>query len=205
MGDLNTIIGRRKTTVCDVWFRQLESCLRENLQNDAFWIKLISELTAGLPRVGLHLGVFVEPYLKHILEGRKTVESRFSVNKCAPYQRVRQRDILLLKRTGGPICGVCRIGQVWTYRLDSDSLDSIKEEFSTALCVADSSFWKQREKASFATLMQVTDVRAIPSVQISKRDRRGWVTIRDASAEEQDFEFCWTDRKREVNDCEARR
>jgi ASC-1-like (ASCH) protein len=50
--------------------------------------------------------VFIEPYLQFILDGQKTVESRFSANRSAPYQQVGKGDVVLLKRTGGPVMGV---------------------------------------------------------------------------------------------------
>src|SRR5882757_5711201 len=58
---------------------------------------------------GIHLAVFVEPYLSFVLEGKKTVESRFSVNRHAPYEQVRSGDLIVLKKSSGPICGVCRV------------------------------------------------------------------------------------------------
>lgn len=201
---MSAIICTAKTSVYNEWLKQLERRLRTDLRKDAFWMKLISRLSMRFPRIGLHLGVFVQPYLRNILDGRKTIESRFSVNRCAPYGRVHEGDILLLKQTGGPICGVCQIGQVWYYKLEPDSLDSIKDEFSAALCVQDPSFWKQRESASFATLMQVVNVRPVSGIHISKRDRRGWVTISNATEEEQGSGLRRTDRKRKVHDLEAR-
>lgn len=36
----------------------------------------------------IHLGIFSEPYLTYMLEGKKTVESRLSKNKIAPYNQI---------------------------------------------------------------------------------------------------------------------
>jgi hypothetical protein len=41
-------------------------------------------------------------------------------------------------------------------------------------------FWEDRADAGFATLMRVTDVCPLPEVDIPKRDRRGWVVLRDS-------------------------
>jgi hypothetical protein len=129
----------------------------------------------------LHIAVFVEPYLQYILEGRKTIESRFAVKRCPPYGQVCEGDIVFLKRSGGPIYGVCQISQVWFYRLNKDSWKGIKEQFSRALCAQDPDFWKDREAAAFATLMRIKNVRRLEPIQILKRDRRGWVVIRRPS------------------------
>jgi hypothetical protein len=85
--------------------------------------------------------------------------------------------VVLFKKPGGPIVGLSRVAETWFYRLDPDSWRDIKDEFSAALAVQDASFWEQRQKASFASLMLLRDVRPIDPVSFEKRDRRGWVVL----------------------------
>ena len=129
---------------------------------------------------GVHLAIFVEPYLEYILEGKKTVESRFSANRCAPYRKVNKGDVVLLKRTGGPIVGISLVDVVWSYDLDPESWTEIKL-YADALCATDPTFWADREKASYATLMRLSNVARVNKVRIHKNDRRGWVVLRDRS------------------------
>lgn len=128
--------------------------------------------------VGLHLAIFVEPYLQLILEGKKTIESRFGAHRRAPFRQVASGDVVLLKRSGGPIVGICYIADVWFYNLDPSSWSNLRSEFTDALCAQDPEFWKAREEASFATLMQLSTVTPLEPVTISKTDRRGWVVLR---------------------------
>lgn len=141
----------------------------------------LGEALAGQGRI--HLAVFVEPYLEYVLAGQKTVESRFSVTRCAPYRRVQEGDLLLLKRSGGPITGLCTVDRVWFYELDAHTLAGIRQQFSAALCAQDPRFWTSRTKACYATLMRVRDVARIPPLLVEKRDRRGWVVLRDTVAQ----------------------
>ena len=134
--------------------------------------------------VGVHLAVLVEPYLGFILQGKKTIESRFSVKRQAPYMRVQNGDILVLKGSSGPVCGVCRVADVWYYQIDQNTWDDI-ERYSTELCMDGSAFWKKRKSASFATLMQVEQVQSLEKFNIDKRDPRAWVVIRGTSLEQQ--------------------
>lgn len=157
----------------------LLASVRRELESDTIWRNILkgdSQLS-----VGVHLAVFVEPYLQFLLEGKKTVESRFSVYRCAPYERVSEGDLVLVKRSGGPICGVCRVEHVWNYQLDPCSWNRIRSDFAAALCAQDPSFWKSREEASFATLMAIRDVRTIAPISVRKRDRRGWVVLRPSA------------------------
>ena len=125
----------------------------------------------------LHLSVFNPPYLDYILEGRKTVESRFSVVRCAPYGRVDEGDLLLLKQSSGPIVGVCMVDRVWSYELEPSTFDEIRDTFAEMLCAEDPKFWDMRQRAQYATLMRISHATAINPVHCEKRDRRGWVIL----------------------------
>lgn len=148
------------------------------VHDDPVWVERLTRLRGanGSP-FSLHLAVFVEPYLQYVLQGAKTIESRFSLRRSAPYGRVRPDDLLLLKRSGGPITGICTVSNVWLYHLDPASWQFIRREFAQALCAQDPAFWQQREHANFATLMRVENVRAIAPMTFPKRDRRGWVVL----------------------------
>lgn len=130
--------------------------------------------TSGLH---VHLAVCVEPYLSAILSGKKTVESRFSVYRQAPFGRVAPGDVVILKRSGGPIVGVCQIACVWSYHLDPRTFREIRRDFAEALHAQDPNFWKERRNAAYATLMSFEWVSSTLPLFISKQDRRGWVVL----------------------------
>jgi len=125
----------------------------------------------------LHLAVFLEPYLTFILEGKKTVESRFSSVRCAPYKKVHTGDFILLKGAGGPVTGLCRVEAAWFYTVNSQTLNEIRSSFAQQICPAESDFWSARAGSSFATLISLIDVKPLSPFCVGKRDRRGWVTL----------------------------
>ena len=138
-----------------------------------------ARIRAALQRgnnIGLHLGVFVEPFLEAILDGRKTIESRFGVHRCPPFDRVRAGDIILLKRSGGPIVGIALAGGATYYELDSETLEEIRDRFAAKIFAEDDEFWAARADKRFATLIEIDDVTKIDRLSIDKRDRRGWIT-----------------------------
>lgn len=153
--------------------------LRDAVGSDPFWLDYLERCEADPPlQVGLHLGVFVEPFLQFILDGSKTIEARFSERRCAPYRRVESGDVLLLKRPGGPVVGICEVGNVWSYRVDPDSLLELRRQFAVALCARDDAFWNEQRSACFATLLRLQNVRKLPPLCWEKHDRRGWVVVR---------------------------
>jgi len=127
-----------------------------------------------------HLAIFREPYLSAVLDGRKTVESRFSKNKCAPFGRVKEGDIILLKRSGGMIVAWAKAGCVWSYDagLSRLPIKEIRQRFGKRLCIDDVAFWKAKAAARYATLIELCDVTRLDPTPFPKRDRRGWVVIK---------------------------
>jgi hypothetical protein len=135
------------------------------------------ELFAGeSAAVGLHIACMVEPFLGYILEGRKTIESRFSKPLIPPYRTVAIGDIVLLK--AGPIVASFRASSVSFIELNGRELALLAEKHSDAIC-ADEEFWAVRADKHFATLIGISDVRQLTPVAVDKRDRRGWMVLRD--------------------------
>ena len=162
----------------DDWKKFLNKKLLPELENDSYWIDQISHSTFS---TGLHLAIFNEPYLSYIMEGEKTIESRFSKNKIAPYKNAYVNDIILLKLSGGPIIGLCQISDIWHYILDPKSWERMRKEYTISLCAQDPSFWRQREGASYATLMRLKNIKRIKPLPFIKKDRRGWVVLKHKS------------------------
>jgi hypothetical protein len=151
--------------------------IRRSLVEDGVWGGLLGAPESKLPSCGIHLAVFVEPFLGYVLDGSKTVESRFSVNRCAPFGQVSRGDVVLLKRAGGPVVGIAQVRTVWSYQLDKSSWRVIRKRFAEALRAQDPEFWERRSGASYATLMLMDHVRKLRPVGWEKRDRRGWVVL----------------------------
>jgi len=164
--------------------------------------RVVSAATEGVPywgnffeslgslnnsRIGIHLAIFVEPYLEFVLEGKKTVESRFSVNRVAPYGRVGENDVIFLKRAGGPIVGVCEVTNTWFYKLGPDSFGEIEARFGRAICPVDEDFWADRRHAEYATLMKLGRVHRTEPLAFPKKDRRGWVVLKASELQDELF------------------
>ena len=151
---------------------ELISNLKSVVQ-DAFWAELLR--SREMDACGLHLAIFREPYLKFILEGKKTVESRFARRACPPFRKINKGDVIMLKRSPGDIVGLCIVESVWFYELEQGALDEIRRRFGKAICPEDGDFWNERRDCSVATLVLLKHIAKIKPVKIEKRDRRGWV------------------------------
>lgn len=152
--------------------------LKSEVNEDPFWGKYLADISAREVRntAKIHLAIFVEPFLQYLLDGKKTIESRFSINRCPPFNSVSKGDILMIKKSGGPVLAICTIKERWYYRLNAESWDEIKQ-YQDALCAHDPEFWADRADAGFATLILVDRIKQINPVEFNKKDRRGWVVL----------------------------
>jgi hypothetical protein len=124
----------------------------------------------------VHLAVMTEPFLSYILDGKKTIESRFSKNAVAPFGRVSAGELVLLKGAGGPVVGCFLAKDAEFIRLNAVELTRFKKHYSEALC-ADDVFWEERRDKRYATLIGVQGVRRLSPARVVKSDRRGWVVL----------------------------
>jgi hypothetical protein len=163
------------------WSEALIGEVGGSLDVDPYWrvkFPINGRVRAGGSLEAVHLGIFAEPFLTWVLDGSKTIESRFSIHRRAPFGVVTAGDILLLKHCGGPVVGVAEVGPVWDYLLDASAWKSIRSRFGKALRIEDPGFWRQKASACYATLMKLERVTQLESLTCGKRDRRGWVVLR---------------------------
>lgn len=162
--------------------------LKKSTYEHRFWRGYLGPLsTSGSSAFSIHLAILVEPYLEYILDGSKTIESRFSKNRIAPFGAVESGDVVLLRGSDDiTLRGLCYVRKVWFYHLNSKNLGFIKSDFAAALRVESSSFWEERKEARFATLIRISDVCRLPPIEVPKRDRRGWVVLQ---SRQQRFSF----------------
>lgn len=163
--------------------------LRAAVHHSPFWVDYIQHvLQPEDGAVALHLAILVNPYLQLLLDGQKTVESRFSVQRRAPFQQVVEGDIILLKRSGGPILGIGIVAEACFYQVTAEVLKDIQAKYAEALGIRDPAFWTSRAQTRFATLLRLEQVATISPVFYHKRDQRAWVILKRRLQQQQLWE-----------------
>ena len=148
--------------------------LRPQLCWSRFWTKNLSSVESS-PR--LHLAIMAPPYFDYVMDGTKTIESRFTKVRCAPYQKVRRGDVILLKPTGRGVLGLAYVETSQFYEIERGDLQFIRKKFGDAIRPASPDFWEDRKSARYASLIGVSNVVNLNAIRVSKKDRRGWVVI----------------------------
>lgn len=124
-----------------------------------------------------HLVILKKPYLNAILEGRKTVESRFWQRRGAAFGKICRGDKLFLKASSGPVCAVANVAAVKKFEnLTPDKITRLKGQYNHLIRGSDK-YWQSKADRKFGLLVWLDDIRPIEPVQIDKKDWRAWVVL----------------------------
>lgn len=132
---------------------------------------------AGVRRV--HLAIMIEPYLSQLLAGRKTIESRFTRTRLPPYQVAGAGDLVLLKRSGGPVVGVGVVKWARFFEVTAETLAAVRRRYAAAIGDDREAFWAARARTRFCSLLALSAIRSLPPLACAKRDRQAWVILRN--------------------------
>ena len=130
---------------------------------------------------GVHLAILNEPYLTLILNGKKKIETRFSVNKISPFKKVVEGDVIILKESGGYIRGAFIAGKVKYYENINESvMNEIKNKYENLICSSyDNNFWEHRKKANYISLIEVKKVKEFKPFKSEKKNRMAWAILKE--------------------------
>ena len=139
--------------------------------------EIINNLEKQLPISELNnLGIFSEPYLTYMLEGKKTIESRFSKNKIIPYNQITKDDIVIVKKSSGDVLGYFTIKDVFFFDLNTISIEEIKSKYNKRLCV-DETFWISKENSNYATLITIDKLFKLKPFHVNKKGMQTWIKL----------------------------
>ena len=129
-----------------------------------------------------HLAILAHGWIDLILDGKKTIESRFTKVRCAPFGKVHVGDIVYLKESAGLVKGMFRVAKVETFEgLERSDVSSLYEKYGKAIFYQAYTAFFPPEKwldSKHATLLHIADpVRFETPLSIKKRDRRAWVVL----------------------------
>ena len=124
-----------------------------------------------------HLVILKKPYLDAILDGRKTIESRFYRTKLKWLSQVSAGDKLFLKASSGPVMATATVAGVKHFdNLTAQQISELKGQYNKHIC-GDDRFWQEKAGARLGFLCRLKDVRPIIPKFIRKADWRAWVVL----------------------------
>ena len=124
-----------------------------------------------------HLVILKKPYLDAILDGRKHIESRFTLTNRDGFGRVSAGDTLFLKESSGPVCATAMVKTVRNFEnLTPERIIEIKQKYNHRI-LGNNEYWQSKNDCRFGFLVWLGDVKPIEPVRINKKDWRAWVVL----------------------------
>lgn len=112
--------------------------------------------------------------LRDILDGKKTVESRWYVNKISPWDKIKKDDIVYFKESGSPVTAKAKVKKVLQFdKLDTNLIKEIIEDYGHEISPSTTkeqwlSWAKKQTKKRYCILVFLSDVEKIEPFNIDK-------------------------------------
>lgn len=132
-----------------------------------------------------HVAILWPQYIRLILSGKKTVESRLTITSRPPYRAIEPGDRIYFKASSGPFMATAVAAKVEFHEgLTPDKIDALRKRHNDAVC-GDAEFWERKRGSRYATFIKLRDVKPIADADAPKiMPSRGlaWFVMGDNSA-----------------------
>lgn len=118
-------------------------------------------------------------YIFKILSGEKKIESRFSKNKIAPFNKIKPGDIVYLKSSGKCIIAKFEVEKVLYFEnLTITTMEKIEKEYNN-LIIAPKEYWDYKKDCKYGTLIFIKNPQAIEPIRIIKKNRQAFISVKN--------------------------
>jgi len=125
-----------------------------------------------------HLAIVHKPYIDLILAGAKTIESRLTRVRCAPFGRVEPGDVIFFKEASGPVRARARVARVREHEdLTPGAVERLRRSLNGEIR-GERDYWIAKREARFACLLWIEAVEPTPDWPVTPRmNGRGWLCL----------------------------
>lgn len=125
-----------------------------------------------------HIAILRQPFYDMILSREKTIESRWSKNKIAPYLQVQKGDVIFLKETGKKITAKAIVEKVEFYELTPDIAEEIRKKHGKEIGTDKFDDWNKYLQKNFCSLIWLSNVEKVENIPSPKSHGAGWFVIK---------------------------
>lgn len=132
-----------------------------------------------------HIAIFSGNVISQIFSGKKTIESRFSQKRIAPFGVINVGDLVYIKPSGGDIVGQFLVKKVISIEgLEGSDWELIQKNYGKKISLGsdleNENFFKKHKSAKFATIIFISNVEQFITspIKFTKKDLRGWVVLK---------------------------
>ena len=126
-----------------------------------------------------HLAILSKKWklLDLILNGQKTIESRWYQTKRTPWDNIKAGDVIFFKDSGEPVTARAEVSKVLQFELVNKSAEEIIKEYGKRICINST---KGLENKNYCILVFLKNPRRMPEFSINKKGyglMSAWITV----------------------------
>ncbi len=122
-----------------------------------------------------HIAILRQPFYVMVLSGEKTIESRWSMHKVAPYNKVSVGDTILIKETGKDVTATAKVREVKYYELTPTKVDEIRQQYGKQIGTDKFKDWETTLQKKYCTLIWLENVQKIAPLKVPRSNGAGWL------------------------------
>ena len=126
-----------------------------------------------------HIAILKQPFFDMVLSGEKTIESRWSMVKVAPYKKVSVVDKILLKETGKDVTATANVKKVQFYELTPEIVEDIRIKYGKQIGSDKFEDWKSTLQKKYCTLIWLDEVTPVAPIKVKRSNGAGWIVLKD--------------------------
>ena len=125
-----------------------------------------------------HIAILRQPFFDMIMSGEKTIESRWSMHKIAPYGKVNIGDEILLKETGKDVTATAQVKRVEYYELTPAVVEEIRMNYGKQIGVDRFKNWQSFLEKKYCTLIWIDNIKQISPLSVKRSNGAGWILLK---------------------------
>lgn len=126
-----------------------------------------------------HIAILKQPFFDMVLSGEKTIESRWSMVKVAPYKKVSVGDKILLKETCKDVTATANVKKVQFYELTPEIVEDIRIKYGKQIGTDKFEDWKSTLQKKYCTLIWLDEVTPVTPIKVKRSNGAGWIVLKD--------------------------
>ena len=108
--------------------------------------------------MAVYVAILFKRYIRLILDGRKTIESRLTRTQRAPYCQIEVSETIFFKASSGPYMVKAVADQVTFYdNLTANRLHQLYRRYHKAVC-ADNCYWRLKHNIRYTAFIQLKNI-----------------------------------------------
>ena len=125
-----------------------------------------------------HIAILRQPFFDMVLAGEKTIESRWGMNRGAPYGKISVGDEILLKETGKYVTAIAKAKRVEFFELTPEKVEEIRIKYGKAIGADKFEDWQSTLQKKYCTLIWLEDVKRIEPLKVPRSNGAGWIVLK---------------------------